>query len=97
NDGWFGKSAGPWQHLAQMRLRSIESGAPTARVANTGISAVIDAYGRETFLSQPDTIGAYDMLLPKNSGSTIYGQWRDLLLVCLLFLGIALGEVTKRL
>ena len=97
NDGWFGNSSGPWQHLAQMRLRSIESGAPTARAANTGISAIIDAYGRETFLSQSETIGAFDLMLPEAAQMTIYWRYSDLLLFCLLALGIVLGEVSKRL
>lgn len=46
NDGWYRDTAGPYQHLAMTRFRAIEQGKPIMRSATTGISAIIDSYGR---------------------------------------------------
>jgi apolipoprotein N-acyltransferase len=46
NDGWYGRTSAPYQHLAMARLRAVETGRYLVRSANTGITAVIDPRGR---------------------------------------------------
>lgn len=46
NDGWFGRSLGPWQHWNIERFRAVETGLPLVRAANTGISGAVDSRGR---------------------------------------------------
>ena len=78
NDAWFGQLSGPWQHLAQARLRAIETGLPLARAANTGISAMIDGKGRVVAALGLDRAGVVDADLPAVLPPTVYGRVGDL-------------------
>ncbi|MGC1496936.1 MAG: apolipoprotein N-acyltransferase [Sulfitobacter sp.] len=95
NDAWFGKGAGPKQHLAQARMRAIEQGLPMARAANTGISAMIDPWGRITASLPLNAAGFVDARLPKPRVPTPYSRTGDAPFAVLLLFGL-LGAVTYR-
>ena len=93
NDGWFGKSTGPYQHLAQARLRTIEQGLPMVRAANTGISAVIDPYGR-TLSSLPLSVeGVIDAGLPQSLPPTFFAGYGELIFFSALLLLLVLSFI----
>src|SRR5258708_5036882 len=78
NDGWFGISTGPYQHLQQARLRAIEEGLPVVRAANTGISAVIYPLRRIVALLGLGLEGGLDSPLPSPIAPTIYARGGDI-------------------
>ena len=94
NDAWFGTYSGPYQHLAQARLRAIEQGLPMVRVANTGVSAMIDGHGRITAALPLDTAGWLDAPLPRALAPTIYALWGELPIMLIIFglLAISVGR-----
>jgi apolipoprotein N-acyltransferase len=85
NDGWFGITTGPHQHLAQAKMRSVELGIPQIRAANTGISAIIDPLGTIIASLPLGSEGIIDSRLPKVVLSTLYAQWGDFFAMILLF------------
>jgi apolipoprotein N-acyltransferase len=78
NDGWFGISTGPYQHLQQARVRAIEQGLPLVRAANTGISAVIDPLGRVVARLGLGLEGVLDSTLPAANPPTVYARVGDI-------------------
>jgi apolipoprotein N-acyltransferase len=86
NDGWFGNSIGPHQHLAQARLRVIEQGLPLVRAANTGVSGVLDPVGRAIAITSLLRATGLDSRLPTRLAPTLYSRFGD----SLLFLEIVL-------
>ena len=88
NDAWFGKFSGPYQHLAQARIRAIEMGLPLARSANTGVSAMIDPYGRITASLALGQAGFIDATLPAPLPPTLFarfGEWPSVLAALAIF------------
>lgn len=96
NDAWFGINAGPQQHLTQARLRAIEQGLPMIRVANTGISAVIDPAGRIVGSIPLGQAGFFDLPLPHPLGPTLYSRMGDWLAFLAWAVAIAALLLWKR-
>ena len=89
NDAWFGTSAGPYQHFHQAQVRAIEQGLPVARAANTGISAMIDPYGRILAEIGLGEKGVLDADLPKVGPPTPFVQFGTILEISVLLLAVA--------
>jgi apolipoprotein N-acyltransferase len=74
DDAWFGNSAGPRQHFVNARLRAVEEGLPLARDANSGTSAMIDAFGRVTASLPLGGQGVLVAPLPGKLPATVYAK-----------------------
>jgi apolipoprotein N-acyltransferase len=96
NDAWFGNFAGPRQHFAISVTRAVEEGLPMVRAANTGISAVVDPYGRLRAQLEIGVEGVLDSELPQPLEATFYARWGDLIPVNLGFAFIVIGMVIRR-
>ena len=89
NDAWFGFTSGPYQHFASARLRAVEEGVPLVRAANTGITAVVDAYGKVQARLAIMTTGVLDAALPRATVlPTFYERLGDRVLLVLLLLAL---------
>ncbi len=94
NDAWFGVRSGPFQHFDQARLRAIEQGLPLIRVANTGVTAVIDARGRVVDALPFATRGVLDAPLPGALPATPYARYGEVP-IALLLAGLALLVIRR--
>jgi apolipoprotein N-acyltransferase len=96
NDAWFGATSAPYQHFAQASMRAIENGRYLVRSANTGISGIVDPYGR--VLEQTDifhqavVVGSVRFL----KTSTFYTRHGDVLAYASVVVTLALLLVARR-
>lgn len=98
NDGWFGDTPGPRQHLQQAVVRAVEEGLPLARAANSGVSAIVDPYGRILAQQGVNAVGVVDGPLPRATSATIYSRFGDTIyfgLVLLSLGGAATANFTR--
>jgi apolipoprotein N-acyltransferase len=98
NDAWFGRTSGPWQHLAMLPFRAVENRVAIARAANTGVSAFIEPSGR---ISQTLPLFARGILsdrIPlRGSAETLYTRYGDLFAyACLGVTGVGFAAALCR-
>jgi apolipoprotein N-acyltransferase len=96
NDAWFGRTSAPYQHFEQASMRAIEQGRYLVRSANTGISGIVDPYGRvqvRTGIFQPDVfVGSVRLLEAK----TFYGRTGDVFAYASVLATFVMLVLTKR-
>jgi apolipoprotein N-acyltransferase len=96
NDAWFGPTSAPYQHFEQASMRAIEEGRYLVRSANTGISGIVDPYGRvveRTAIFQPAVVVGEARFLRT---STFYARHGDLLAYASVLATAALLLVARR-
>jgi apolipoprotein N-acyltransferase len=100
NDGWYGNTAGPYQHFAIARVRAVEEGVPLVRAANTGISGIVDPYGRieaKLGLGQRGFVdGDLPQPLPAPTFFCRYGEKPTWLIFVLLAVNATLGKLLTK-
>jgi apolipoprotein N-acyltransferase len=99
NDQWFGDSAAPYQHWEMNVLRCIENRMGMARAANTGISGVLDPYGRVVLRTGTFVPAAVVGKVELRQGTTFYtryGEWVLGLCAVWAVMGIVVGIVVGR-
>jgi apolipoprotein N-acyltransferase len=77
DDGWYGDSSAPWEHLDMVRMRAIENGRWIVRATNTGITAAIDPLGRVTATMPRHVRGSIEVNFGYRSGKTLYTRFGD--------------------
>jgi hypothetical protein len=100
NDAWFGRTSGPWQHLNLASYRAIETGLPMVRSTPTGISALIDAYGRPVAQLGQGVEGVIDVDLPSPARVPVYyviGDWLlGVVIAGIIMQSVAASRVLRR-
>jgi apolipoprotein N-acyltransferase len=91
NDGWFGDSGAPWQHLNMARMRAVENHRWLLRATNTGVTAAIDPMGRVVAMASRNQRVSLDApygLLSDTTFYTRYGDWFPILCAIISITGM---------
>ena len=95
NDAWFGKTIGPYQHLALAKIKAVEFGLPLARVANTGISAYVSPYGEIIGSIPLDIRGVKTFNLIPALDNTLYKIYGENIFIVLILILLGINTIYK--
>jgi apolipoprotein N-acyltransferase len=95
NDAWYGRTPGPYQHLRLAELTSVAFGLPLVRSANTGISVVNDAYGRQIGGLALGSTGTVEVALPAAGEPTLYALFPNGIYWAAWALALAVGLLSR--
>ena len=93
NDGWYGDSSAPLQHLNMARMRAVENDRWLLRDTNTGVTAVIDPYGRivaQAPRNQRTSLQAVYSLVESTTFYTRHGDWFPFICAIITLAGVVL-------
>ena len=96
NDGWFGDSAAPYQHLNMARLRAIENNRYLIRAANNGVSAIIDPYGKVLARTRTDEKTALQGTFSFQKETTFYSRNGDIFAWGCIWISLGMGVIRVR-
>ena len=96
DDAWFGRTTGPLQHLNLASYRAIEEGLPIVRATPTGVSAVVDAFGRVRARLGLGKAGIIDADLPGRLPPTPFSRFGEAPFWLMVAAGLTAGVASRR-
>jgi len=88
DDGWYGDTSAPWQHLNMARMRAIENDRWILRATNTGVTAAVDPYGRVTQSAPRHVLTSLAVRYGYRSGTTFYSRFGDVFAIACVIIAI---------
>ena len=101
DDGWYGDTSAPWQHLNMARMRAIENDRWILRDTNSGVTAAIDPLGRVTESISRHTLSSLEADYGYRSYLTFYTRYGDVFawlceILTLAALALAVRELLRK-
>ncbi|GAC1418545.1 MAG: hypothetical protein NVSMB62_10390 [Acidobacteriaceae bacterium] len=97
DDGWYGDTSAPWEHLNMVRMRAIENHRWVLRSTDTGVTAAIDPYGRVVQSAPRHLRTSLRVGFDYEQGLTFYSRHGDWFAwLCCLFAGVTLAGSVYR-